>query len=123
MEVYIGHSTIFDYREELYQPLESSKLSEEHNLVFPHKDSEDLFDTKEYLQDSCDVFVADVSEASTGLGIELGWANLYDIPIIAIHRIESDISQSISEVADEITAYDGDEEMVKSISVSLARLM
>lgn len=72
MKIYVGHSSDIDFREELYEPLKSSRIAEEHKLVFPHEDSEELFDSKEFFRDECDLFIAEVSDSSTGLGIELG---------------------------------------------------
>jgi hypothetical protein len=98
MKIYIGHSSSFNYQDNLYNPLRNSDLNEKHAIVLPHEDSEEPFNSKDYLKNRCDVFVAEVSEASTGLGIELGWADQYEIPILCIHRASSKPSSSISQV-------------------------
>jgi hypothetical protein len=98
MKIYIGHSSSFNYQDNLYNPLRNSDLNEKHAIVLPHEDSEEPFNSKDYLKNRCDVFVAEVSEASTGLGIELGWADQYEIPILCIHRESSKPSSSISQV-------------------------
>jgi hypothetical protein len=81
MDIYIGHSSSIDFKEQLYEPLRNSGLDDEHNIVLPHEDSDEPFNSKKLLKNKCDVFVAEVSEASTGLGIELGWADLYEVPV------------------------------------------
>lgn len=98
MKIYIGHSSSFNYQDNLYNPLRNSDLNEKHAIVLPHEDSEEPFNSKDYLKNRCDVFVAEISEASTGLGIELGWADQYEIPILCIHRESSKPSSSISQV-------------------------
>lgn len=116
MNIYVGHPSSIGFKEQLYQPLRNSKLDGEHNIVLPHEDSDEPFNSKEFLKNDCDIFIAEVSEASTGLGIELGWADLYDVPVICIHRESSDPSSSLSAVTDIIVSYEGDKELVKSLS-------
>lgn len=50
MDIYIGHSSSINYRKNLYQPLKESKIAEEHNLILPHEDSEEPFNSKEFLK-------------------------------------------------------------------------
>lgn len=84
-------------------------------IVLPHEDSDEPFDSKKFLREDCDLFVAEVSKASTGLGIELGWADIYDISIVCVHREDADISSSLSAVSDEIMSYEDTEELVELI--------
>ena len=114
MKIYIGHSTSFNYREDLYKPLKQSALTEKHELVFPH-DSEDLFNSREFLQEECNLVVAEVSKASTGLGIELGWASLFEVPIICVFRSSSNPSNSLKAVADNFLEYNSAEELVSKL--------
>ena len=115
MEIYVGHSSNLDYREVLYRPLRNSKLDKEHSLVLPHENSEEPFNSKDYLKNECEIFIAEVSEASTGLGIELGWADLYDVPIICVHKRGSEPSSSLPEVSDTIREYSGNKELLNLI--------
>ncbi|QGA80311.1 hypothetical protein [Candidatus Nanohalobium constans] len=112
MKIYIGHSSSMDFRGNLYEPLRNSKLSERHNLVFPHDGSDELFDSKSFLQDEADLMVAEVSQPSTGLGIELGWADSFGLPIICIHRDGETPSSSIKAVESETVEYKDNEEML-----------
>ncbi|MFB6213675.1 MAG: hypothetical protein ABEJ07_03895 [Candidatus Nanohaloarchaea archaeon] len=116
MEIYVGHSSSIDYKSSLYQPLKDSKLYEEHNLVFPHEDSEGIFDSKTFLREECDLMIGEVSEPSTGLGIELGWADMYDVPVICIYQESADPSSSLSAVTDTVVSYEGEGELVEILS-------
>jgi hypothetical protein len=92
LKIYVGHPSSIQFRKELYRPLKESSLSNEHELVFPHEDSERPFDSKTFLKEEADLFIAKVSEPSTGLGIELGWADLFEVPVICIHREDTEVS-------------------------------
>lgn len=120
MKIYIGHSTGFDYKKELYQPLKQSQLCEEHEITFPH-DSRELFDSKEFLRKECDLFVAEVSHASTGLGIELGWADSFEIPIICICKSCAEPSSSIQAVTNEVERYENRKELVEIVEQAVER--
>jgi hypothetical protein len=63
MKIYVGRSSAMDFRNGLYGPIRGSELDEEHEAVLPHEDSDDLFDSREFLREECDLFVAEVSEA------------------------------------------------------------
>lgn len=119
MKIYVGHSSSFNYKKDLYQPLRDSDLNEEHNIVLPHEDSEQPFNSKSYLKNECDIFIAEVSKASTGLGIELGWADIYDIPVICVYQKGSKPSGSIPEVSGKIESYQNTEELVQVIKKSI----
>lgn len=105
MDIYVGHSSSYDFHERLYRPLKDSKLFKEHNVVLPHE-TEGLFDSKSFFQEECDLFIAEVSKPSTGLGIELGWADLFDLKIILISKQESDVSSSLKVLDAEHIKYE-----------------
>lgn len=111
MKIYIGHASSLDFRENLYSWLEGSKLDEKHEIVLPHKESDELFDSREFLENKCDLFVAEVSEPSTGLGIELGWADIYDVPVVCIYREGEKFSGSIEAITDRVIGYSSPEEI------------
>jgi hypothetical protein len=114
MKIYIGHSTELNYREDLYSPLKQSALAEEHELVFPH-DSDDFSNSREFLRDECDLVIAEVSKSSTGLGIELGWTSLFEVPVICVFRSGSDPSSSLKAVTDNFVEYSYKEELVSKL--------
>lgn len=114
MKIYLGHSSAIDYETRLYQPLRDSQLFEDHTLVLPHAD-DGLFDSKQFFEAECDLVVAEVSTASTGLGIELGWADLYNVPVLAIHRTDADPSSAITAVTTDIQTYTEPEDVPQLI--------
>ena len=81
MKIYVGHSRNFDFKKELYEPLR--KLPCE--FIFPHEKSDKQFNSKDVLK-SCNLMIAEVSFPSIGLGIEIGWADSYGVPIIFVHK-------------------------------------
>lgn len=119
MKIYVGHSSSIDYRRELYRPLRNSDLNEEHEIILPHEDSEELFESKKFLRDECDLMVAEVSNASTGLGIELGWADMFDVPVIAVYREGSNFSGSLNKVCDQIKEYTASKDLISVLRSSI----
>ncbi len=115
MKIYVGHSTSISFEEELYEPLRNSRINKKHTLVFPHQDSDELFDSKSFLQDECDLFIAEVSEASTGLGIELGWADQFGVPIVCLCRKSAEHSSSLKTVTDDFREYSNSRELVATV--------
>lgn len=117
MRIYIGHSTGFDFKEELYEPIKSSAMFSEHEFVFPHEVSLDVQNKKVFYQ-TIDLFVAEVSYPSTGLGIELGWAEELGKRIVCIHTSNSKPSSALVSVCDEFLSYSDEEglqELLKRI--------
>lgn len=104
MNIYIPHSNSFNFKDELYTPIRKSDLNSKYNIVLPHENSDRLFNSKEYLKE-CDLVLAEVSFPSTGLGIELGWANTLNIPIICIYKSGTKPSNSIKAVSKTFIEY------------------
>lgn len=84
IKIYVAHSRSFDFKKELYEPIRKNFLNNEHTFILPHEHSEEPFNSKDYLKDEADLVIAEVSEPSTGLGIELGWADAHQVLIICI---------------------------------------
>ena len=119
MKIYIPHSSSFNYREELYAPVRSSKLNGQYEIFLPHEHG--LSDTQSLIQDM-DLIVAEVSYPSTGLGIELGWANATKKPIVAICRMGQAPSSSIKMIAPilEYSVYDLEKVLGEAIALGEA---
>lgn len=122
MKIYIGHSSSINYKEELYRPLKESELASDHDLVFPHDDSEEQFDSKNFLRDEADLMIAEVSKSSTGLGIELGWANIYEVPVLLICSKDSEVSRSLEVISDDLLRHKGRIEMVEILEEEVQQL-
>lgn len=110
MKIYVGHSSGIDYEEMLYRPLENSDFADEHHLIFPHRG--DVEKSKETVQKSADRMIAEVSEPSTGLGVELGWAESSPTPVLCVYRDSSGPSGPVKDVADSVKAYETEEELL-----------
>ena len=105
MKIYVAHSNSFNFQADLYEPLERI-LGSNHELILPQIKSMSQFESKDLFQNKgCEVIIAEVSLPSIGLGIELGWANMYGIPIICIHRDDSAISPALQLVSTKDIPY------------------
>ena len=118
MKIYIAHSRSFDFQKELYQPIQDSVLSKEHIFVFPHEAGKDFFSSKELFQSGCDLVIAEVSYVSTGVGLELGWANMLNIPIVCIYRTGSKFSNSLNIVTKVFLEYGNADELIGKIKIA-----
>jgi len=101
MKIYVTHSSNFDYKNDLYLPIRQSKLNIQHEITLPHEQTDELFNSKEYMK-NCDFILAEVSYPSTGQGIELGWADLYNKPILCFYKKGFKPSKSINAVSKHI---------------------
>jgi nucleoside 2-deoxyribosyltransferase len=104
MRIYFCHGKDFDYRRELYAPIRASRWATGHDIVFPYEASDVPVDSLPIIR-GCDLAIAEVSSASTGLGIELGWAHLLGKPIVCVHRDDARISGSLRLIAERIVSY------------------
>ena len=114
MNIYVGHSTDFDFHNDLYAPIRKSELNEQYRFKLPHENSNELFDSKSYLKE-CNLFIAEVSKKSTGLGIEMGWADLLNVPIVCIYKKGEKISKSLQVLTNVFIQYESNEELIKEL--------
>lgn len=84
-------------------------------LVLPHSKSEDVHLTKQSIQ-TCELVIVEISIPSTGSGIELGWANAANKPIIAFNQGGSQVSPAIKFVTNYIYTYITTEDIVKILT-------
>ncbi len=120
MNIYVAHSTSFDFKSELYQPLKNSTLANRHNFVFPHENSLELFDSKSFLENKCDLMIAEVSYPSTGVGIELGWANAFGVKVLAIHKKGMIPSSSVKAVTRKLIEYSSANDLVTKLTDTIS---
>ena len=113
MNIYISHSSNFDYINNLYNPIKNSNLVKSNSFFFPH-DSNKTTNTKEIISNS-DLVIAEVSLPTTGQGIELGWADYASTPILCIYEKGSEISSSLRFIANSIIEYENEEDMISKI--------
>lgn len=121
MKIYVGHSREFDFQNELYIPLRKSRLNAIHEIILPHEKSEEPFPSKEILK-RCNVMIAEVSHPSTGLDIEIGWANSFGVKIICIFKKGCAPSKSLVAITDKFVEYSNEREMIEGIEEQLKKL-
>lgn len=113
MKIYVGHSTNFDYKNELYKPILESNLVNQNEFVFPHLNKN--FNSKEIIEQS-DLFIAEVSFPTLGLGIEIGRAEMNNKKILCIYKEGTKISSSLKYVNVDILSYENEIDLVNKIS-------
>ncbi|MBU1075446.1 hypothetical protein KJ733_05265 [Patescibacteria group bacterium] len=118
MKIYIGHSSSFNYKKELYDPIKESSLFSKHEFILPHDNSSEATNSKELIK-TIDLLIAEVSYPSTGLGIELGWANYLNCPIICIYKKDSAIPNSLKILTNRFIEYSSAEELIKKLEKEL----
>ena len=119
MKIYFGHSKKLNFKEELYCTIRESKLNSEHEIIFPHE-SENAFSTKDIIK-TCDIMIAEVSFPSTGLGIELGWADSFGRSIICVYQKGAKMSGSLKLVCNNIIEYKDDKDLIDELDQILNR--
>jgi hypothetical protein len=120
MQLYLAHSSGYDYKTELYEPLKKS-LAKEHDIFFPHDEHDDGVNSKNVIP-GCDAVLAEVSYPSTGQGIELGWADAANVPIICFYRTGAKISSALRFISGTIVEYDTIDDMIEKFRYEIENL-
>ncbi len=120
MTIFVAHASSFDFRTKLYDPLRASALNAEHEILLPQEGAREEI-TRDMIR-SADVLVAEVSVPSLGAGIEMGWADAFGVPIIALYESGSQVSFSIDNVVTTRIEYDTADDMVTKLAEALAAL-
>jgi hypothetical protein len=118
MNIYISHSSGYDYESELYQPIKTFELSATHHFFLPHEPENIDVDAKDQLKQT-DILVAEASLPSTGQGIELGQANVAGVPIICFYKVGAKPSRSLRFVTDKIIEYSDIDDMLAKLQAEL----
>lgn len=121
MNIYVAHSNKFDYIKKLYEPIKNAKSLSMHNIFFPHDEENKLVKTKEIIK-NYDLVIAEVSLPATGLGIELGWADDSNTPILCIYEKGAKISSSLKFITNNFIEYDNSEDLIEKINDFLNNL-
>jgi hypothetical protein len=100
-KIYVAHSTEFDFKKELYAPL--SNLVE-YEFVFPHSSGMVPNNSKKKMK-TYDLILAEVSLPSHGVGIELGWADAFGIPILCLYKKGVKISSALKVISNNFLEY------------------
>ncbi|MCI8383483.1 MAG: hypothetical protein HFJ33_01155 [Clostridia bacterium] len=113
MKIYISHSSLYDYTNEIYKPIKNSNLFKSNTFFLPHEDK--IINTKDVIS-NCDLVIAEVSLPATGQGIELGWADYAKIPILCINKKGTEISSSLKFITNQFIEYQSVEDMIKKMT-------
>ena len=114
MNIYVSHSSNYDYVNRLYNPIKNSNLIKNHTFFLPH-DSDKIINSKELIS-NCDLVIAEISLPSIGQGIELGWADYAKTPILCICKKGTTISSSLKFITNNIVIYENVEDMINKIA-------
>lgn len=120
MKLYLTHSSGYDYKKELYEPLKEA-FGKEYDLFLPHEQHDDGAKSKDIIP-TCDVVLAEVSYPSTGQGIELGWADANNKPIICFYRSGAKVSSALRFITDMHLEYETSEEMIEKLRAAIISL-
>lgn len=114
MKIYISHSSKYDYKNKIYNPIKQSNLVRENTLFFPHDDNK-IVNTKEMIA-NYDLVIAEVTLPATGQGIELGWADYAKTPILCLYEKGAKISSSLKFITKDFIEYESEIDMINQIS-------
>lgn len=121
MKIYVAHGKI-DFKKDLYEPIRNSELNSEHEIVFPHENSDEQFESKKFLKEDCDLVIAESSVHSTGMGIELGWTDMFNVPIICVYKKGNKPAGSLRVITDKFLEYSNSKELVSGLKDMISKL-
>jgi hypothetical protein len=110
-KIYVSHSTGFDYQKELYAPL---KRIEGFEFIFPHEKSLETGNSQNVMKE-CSLILAEVSMPSHGVGIELGWASMFNVPVVYIHKKGAKLSSSLRTISSDFVEYEGVADILEKV--------
>ena len=113
MRIFVSHAQAFDFKNKLYNPLIYSTLNNEHQIFFPHESKAETNTYNEIV--NSDLVIAEVSEPSIGVGIELGWAHSLKVPIICLYSRRVKPSKSLKYLTKMFVEYRNIEDMMSKL--------
>ena len=115
LDIYVTHSSKMDYKNKLYNPLLASKIAKENNLILPRLPQFSSLDTKDILINS-DLLIAEVTYPATGVGIEIGRAEVSGVKIVCLLKKGEKASRSVTRICEDIIEYDSEKEMIFKVT-------
>lgn len=115
MKIYVTHSKKWDYETKLYGPIKKSKLGKKHEWIFPHDEKQKNIHSKELIATS-DLILAEVSLPATGMGIELGWAEDRNVPILCISEKDYPVTNALKFITSYFITYENSVDMIQKIA-------
>lgn len=118
MKIYMSHAKGSPFENELYAPLKESHLPVE--FIFPHDNNQNPYNSKDlFANKKCDLVLAEVSYPATGQGIELGWADIFGVPIICFYKTGSKPASSLRVITDKIIEYSNPSDLINKLTIEL----
>lgn len=117
MKVYVSHSSSFDYQNGLYAPL-VQQFGDTVEFYFPHDEIHEGENSREAIRSS-DLVLAEVSYPSTGQGIELGWANDANVPILCINAQDQTPSSALKLITTDFIEYTSTSDLLDKLNEKL----
>ncbi|KKP69485.1 hypothetical protein A2X44_03060 [candidate division CPR3 bacterium GWF2_35_18] len=122
-KIYVSHLRNSDYKNSLYKPLRNSFLNNKYEFIFPHENSKQPYEIKKLLEsNSIDIVLAEVSFPSTGQGIELGWADIYQTPIVCIYKKGVKTAYSLQKISNEFIEYENLADITKILETTFKEI-
>lgn len=119
LKIYVAHSKNIDFKTELYTPLKNSPLYSQYGFILPHE-TDEFVNSKEIIRKS-NLVIAEVSYSATGVGIELGWADSFSVPILCLHKEDAKPSGSLKAITNTIISYFDSADMLRKIKSFLSQ--
>lgn len=119
MKIYFSHSKEINFRE-IYRALRSSDLNKNHDIVLPHEKSLEATDfvTRDIIN-QCDLVIAETTFPATGMGIELGRADVFGKRIICFYKEGAKLSSSLKVVSKDFIQYDDMEDFINKLKIEI----
>jgi len=114
MKIYVAHSRDMDYINELYNPLRAESFFKAHELILPHENNNNCYNERNFYK-NIDIIIAECSEPSTGLGIEIGWAYDDNKKIYCLYKKGKRYSDSIRLITNNFYEYSNSKEIIEII--------
>lgn len=105
------------YSNDLYTPIKKSELFGNYDFQLPHEHGDD-YNSREAIRRSR-ALVADVTYPDLGVGIEIGWAQSMDKPIIIVHEEGRSPLPFVKYASSKIYSYSGREDVAAKILEAL----
>ncbi len=118
MNIYISHTKNFNFQKELYHPLKQLKGFK---LILPHEKSEKSKPSKNIIK-KCSALIAEISYPSHTVGVEVGWADSFNVPIIFIFKKSTKVPSSLKLVSGKFIEYDKVDNIIHNIEDTLHKL-
>ena len=119
MKIIVTHASSFDYEKELYEPLKKAVAGTGHELIFPHVWHAENKSTKEFLKDA-GLVIGEVSHPSTGQGIEFGWADMMNVPILFLRKTGAKSSSALKYLKGDYIDYASENGLTEKVKAFLA---